>query len=100
MSNMRSRLKEARKEKGWSLDELARRSLSSKSYLWELENRDTRRPSAKKVSKVAEALGLTVEYLMKGGDQIQARDQAFISDYLRADEETKLKIRKIFKVVK
>jgi transcriptional regulator with XRE-family HTH domain len=34
------------------------------SYLWELENRDTRKPSAEKLTKIAEALSVTTDYLL------------------------------------
>ena len=42
------KLRRHRQEKGYSLDKLAEITESSKSYLWELENRDTRKPSAEK----------------------------------------------------
>ncbi|XIA62052.1 helix-turn-helix domain-containing protein [Bradyrhizobium sp. TZ2] len=47
---------ELRKKKGYSLDELARLSGASKSYLWELENRDERKPSAEKLIDIARVL--------------------------------------------
>ena len=51
------RIKELRDGKGYTLDELAKLTDSSKSYIWELENRNPPRPSAEKLARIAEALG-------------------------------------------
>ena len=40
------RIRNLRKEKGLTLDQLAEQSGSSKSYIWELENKSPPRPSA------------------------------------------------------
>lgn len=52
-ATLRETLKKLRTDKGYSLDELARLSGASKSYLWELENRDDRKPSAEKLIDIA-----------------------------------------------
>jgi transcriptional regulator with XRE-family HTH domain len=64
MAPLREKLRKHRQEKGFSLDKLAEITDSSKSYLWELENRDTRKPSAEKLTKIAEALSVTTDYLL------------------------------------
>ena len=48
-ATLQEKLKQLRTKKGYSLDELAKLSGSSKSYLWELENRPERKPSAEKL---------------------------------------------------
>jgi len=45
------RIRTLRKEKGLTLDQLAEQSGSSKSYIWELENKSPPRPSAEKLVK-------------------------------------------------
>ena len=50
-TSLGDKLKRHRQEKGYSLDKLAELTESSKSYLWELENRDTRKPSAEKLTR-------------------------------------------------
>jgi len=63
-----------------SLDELAMKSGSSKSYLWELENRDVSKPSAEKLTRIASALDVTVEYLLDEGaglDDAQIKEAFF-----------------------
>lgn len=61
---LKDKLREHRKKLGMSLDELAARTESSKSYLWELENRADSKPSADKLIKIASVLGVTTEYLL------------------------------------
>ena len=47
-----------------TLDQLAEKTGSSKSYIWELENRPVVRPSAEKIARIAEVFGVTVEFLL------------------------------------
>lgn len=61
-----SRLKARRKELGFSLDELGKACKSSKSYIWELENKPELEPSASKVFMMAHALGVSMEWLCGG----------------------------------
>lgn len=58
------KIRRLRKEKKLTLDELAKETDSSKSYIWELENRDTRKPSAEKLMKIADVLDVTTEFLL------------------------------------
>lgn len=57
------RLKSLRAERGWSLDELARRSDVSRATLSRLENADVS-PTASVLGKLAAAYGLTISRLM------------------------------------
>lgn len=91
------RIRDLRKAKGYTLDKLAELSDSSKSYIWELENKDPPRPSADKIAKIAEALGVTGDYLM-GADNAtlqSAEDQAFFRKYSQMPDKTRLKLREI-----
>jgi transcriptional regulator with XRE-family HTH domain len=51
-SSLADKIRKHRREKGYSLDKLAELTDSSKSYLWELENRDTRKPSGEKLTQL------------------------------------------------
>ena len=56
------KLRNRRKKLGLTLEDLAALSKTSKSYLWELENRDvTPRPSAEKLGMIFEKIGVTIE---------------------------------------
>lgn len=61
---MGDRIAAARKGKGLTLDQLAEKSGCSKSYIWELENKNPPRPSAEKLAAIAEVLGTTVDVLI------------------------------------
>lgn len=90
------RIRNLRKAKGLTLDQLAELSGSSKSYIWELENKSPPRPSAEKLSKIADKLGTTIEFLLEGEtSQEQAADAHFYRSYQKMDEPTKAKIRRM-----
>jgi transcriptional regulator with XRE-family HTH domain len=87
-----------RKAKGYTLDRLAELAESSKSYIWELENKDPPRPSADKVAKIAAALNVTTDYLLDLTANVlveDAKDTAFFRKYQNMDPTTKNKIRRM-----
>jgi len=57
-----NRLKEQRKKCGLSLDKLAKSALTSKSYVWELENNPELEPSGKKIFLMSQALNVPMDY--------------------------------------
>ncbi|KZC24015.1 transcriptional regulator [Rhodanobacter thiooxydans] len=84
-----------------TLDELAKAAGMSKSYLWELENRDTVRPSAEKLLTLASALGVTVEYLLEEeATQAEHVDKGFFRDYLQLEAADKEQLRRILRTFK
>lgn len=90
------KIKELRDEKGYTLEKLAELTDSSKSYIWELENKSPPRPSAEKLLKIAHHLGVTIEYLIDQGASItveDAIDANFYRKYQQMDDKTKGKIR-------
>lgn len=102
MSNvLGDKIRRLRKEKGLTLEGLAEASGSSKSYVWELENKNPPRPSAEKVARIAEALGVTADYLVdpnEGKPTVEVVDQAFFRKYRGLPDETKEKIRQMVEV--
>tara|TARA_X000001388_G_C2213457_1_gene116109 strand:+ start:722 stop:1084 length:363 start_codon:yes stop_codon:yes gene_type:complete len=93
-----NKIKQLRQEKGYTLDKLAELSGSSKSYIWELENKTPPRPSAEKLSKIASQLGVTLEYLISEDNAItkeSAEDALFFRKYQQKSESEKAKIRKM-----
>jgi transcriptional regulator with XRE-family HTH domain len=90
------KIRTLRKAKGYTLDRLAELAESSKSYIWELENKDPPRPSADKIAKIAMALAVTPDYLMTETVAVEdATDTAFYRKYRSLDPGTKNKIRKM-----
>lgn len=96
-NSLREKLRNLREKKGYSLDKLAEITDTSKSYLWELENRETRKPSADKLIKIADALGVTIDYLMDDStepDQAVVKE-AFFRKYSKLDPADQKKINEI-----
>jgi transcriptional regulator with XRE-family HTH domain len=97
-STLDKKIKLHRKQKGMTLDQLAARTGSSKSYVWELENRDAPHPSAEKIFAMAAALGVTPEFLHEDttphADEA-VLDEAFYRKYRRMPSDTKRRLRQI-----
>ncbi|MBX9934654.1 helix-turn-helix transcriptional regulator [Methylorubrum populi] len=95
------RIKELRNAKRMTLDQLAAATGSSKSYVWELENKNPPRPSADKLFAIATALGVTVDYLLGSDSQSlgDAQDQAFFREYSGMNADTKRQLREIAKTL-
>jgi transcriptional regulator with XRE-family HTH domain len=92
------KIRTLRKAKGYTLDRLAELAESSKSYIWELENKNPPRPSGDKVAKIAAALEVTTDYLLDLSANVQvedAKDTAFFRKYRNMDPTVKDKIRRM-----
>jgi len=96
-SSLGGKIRHHRQEKGYSLDRLAELTDSSKSYIWELENRGTRKPSGEKLTKIAEALSVTTDYLLD--DSAEPSDEvikeAFFRKLTKLDPEDRKKIEQL-----
>ena len=95
------RLKRLREEAGLTLEKLAEMVGSTKSYLWELENKPKIRPSAELVYKLAIALGTTVGVLMGevAPEEASEEDQVFFRRYQPLKPETKKRLSRIMDVL-
>jgi transcriptional regulator with XRE-family HTH domain len=92
------KIRKLRQKKGYTLEKLAEIAESSKSYIWELENKNPPRPSAEKLGAIARALGVTIDYLV-GADipeSLQtAEDRAFFREYQRMSPALRAKLRQM-----
>lgn len=98
MTALGNKIRELRKKKRYTLEKLAELTDSSKSYIWELENKNPLRPSGEKVARIASALGVTSEYLLDPTEKLEvadARDEAFYRKYRRMDATIKDRIRRM-----
>ncbi len=100
-SPLGDRVRELRRKKGLTLEALAERVGSSKSYMWEIENKDVARPSAEKLHQIAIALDTTTDYLIMAADvtEADAQDKAFFRHYLKMDDKGKEKLREMLKIL-
>ena len=99
MTSLGGKIRKLRKENDLTLDGLADLTDSSKSYIWELENKNPPRPSAEKLAKIADKLGTTIEYLMDDESLLEeARDKHFYRQYRKMNPDTKDKFRQLVKL--
>jgi transcriptional regulator with XRE-family HTH domain len=101
-SPLGEKIRSLRKQRGLSLEQLAEQTESSKSYIWELENKDNPKPSAEKIARIAGVLKVTPEYFMD--DRItelepSEEDRAFFRKYRGLSSETKKKLDDILKII-
>ena len=102
-TSLGAKLKHHRQEKGYSLDKLAELTESSKSYLWELENRESQKPSAEKLQAIADVLGQDVSFFLDDTidtPQESNKDKEFFRSYSKLEPEAKEKLRQILDVLK
>lgn len=93
------KLNELRRARGLTLEQLAQVTGSSKSYMWEIENKDVARPSAEKLDKIASALGVTAAFLMDASQTQpteEVEDTAFFQRFQKADSRVKSQLKRIF----
>ena len=92
-----------RKEHVLTLEKLAELAGLSKSYLWELENRESQRPSAEKLTALADALGVGAAYFLEEdvrAPQERHLDEAFFRGYQKLEPDAKEQLRKILSTFK
>ncbi len=97
------KLRELRKQRRWTLEHVAEQAGLSKSYLWELENRESQRPSAEKLAALADALGVATSYFLEEDTREPEErhlDEAFFRGYQKLEPEAKEQLRKILSTFK
>jgi transcriptional regulator with XRE-family HTH domain len=97
------KIRELRKKHGLTLEKLALKAGLSKSYLWELENRDSQRPSAEKLSALADVLGVSSAYFLEDDvrePEERHMDEAFYRNYQQLDTPSKERLRLILDTFK
>lgn len=96
MTTLGEKLRDLRKKMGISLDEVAEKTNTSKSYLWDLEKNPDRKPSADKLGVLADFYHVSISFLLeeeeKQPDLIQ--EQIF-TRVKRMTPDDKEKVKKI-----
>lgn len=95
------RVRELRLKRGLTLEALAERVGSSKSYMWEIENKDVARPSAEKLQQIALALETTADYLLaiEAVTEADADDKVFFRKYQQMKPKSKERLREMLKIL-
>ena len=94
------RLRQLRKSAGLTMDALAQAAGISKSYVWELENREVPHLSAKVLVDLAKALGVTTQDLLGEPPPVKAspEDLRFFRKYIRMDRADKDRLKKMIEL--
>lgn len=89
MGNLGERIRQRRMELGWTQDHLVSRAGISKGFLSDVEN-GKRNISAENLMVVAQVLGVSLDYLMKGDDtgpaQREIQIPVSLSEFARQEE--------------
>jgi transcriptional regulator with XRE-family HTH domain len=86
------KLRDLRKQRGLTLEKLADMAGLSKSYLWELENRESQRPSAEKLTALADALGVGTSFFLE--DDLREPEERHLDDaFFRAIKTLNLRLK-------
>jgi len=102
-TNLGEKLHTLRKQRGFTLEGLAVAAGLSKSYLWELENRDSQRPSAEKLDALGKILGVAASYFLENDvrePEERHMDEAFYRNYQELDPTAKEQLRLILETFK
>lgn len=93
-----AKIKDLRKDKGFTLEQLAEKIGSGKSYIWEIESRVVKRPSAEKLTAIAQALETSTEFLINN-DMTEPTDEmkkaVFFRKFESLSEDEQQKIEDI-----
>ncbi|MFH2057958.1 MAG: helix-turn-helix transcriptional regulator [Pseudomonadota bacterium] len=103
MEGLPQKIKKARNLKKMTLEELANAVGSSKSYMWQLETDSKIKPSVELIAKIADALNVTVDYLIDQGMNEMDEDQealVFFRGYKDLDDASKEMIKQQMKLLK
>ena len=97
------RLRRLREAKKLTLQQVADAVGCTKAYIWELEMKDGQRPTAERVQKIAQVLGVTMEDVM--GEpiaqvpQASPEDVSFFREYAGMTDEEKDRYRQALKIM-
>jgi len=99
MENFGKRLRALRIKKKLSIEVLAEKAHSCKSYIWTLENKPFIRPSAKIVYDISKVLNTTVGALL-GEQELDVEGEVFFRVYKTLNKSDKIKLFKIMHILK
>ena len=98
-----ARLRRLREAKKLTLQQVADAVGCTKAYIWELEMKDGQRPTAERIQKIAQVLGVTMEDVMgtpmQQAPEASPEDVAFCREYAGMTDEEKDRYRQALKIM-
>ena len=99
MATMGERIRDLRKAKKMTLDELAAKIGAQKSYIWGVENGRIQNPSAENLAKIAECLNTTVNILLDNvGNADDEKKEILYRNYRKLTEADRKKLDDILEL--
>lgn len=102
-SEFGARLRRLREAKKLTLQQVADAVGCTKAYIWELEMKDGQRPTAERIQKIAQVLGVTMEDVMgtpmQQAPEASPEDVAFFREYAGMTEEEKRHYQDVLKMM-
>lgn len=96
MSTLGEKLRDLRKKRGISLDEVAEKTGTSKSYLWELEKNPDRKPSADKLGVLADFYNVSISFLLEDEEeQLDTVQEQIFTRIKKMDPKDREKVNKM-----
>lgn len=92
-----ARVRDRRRKAGLTLEQLAMKISSTKSHVWELENKPNIRPSAKLAYNLSVALGTTVDVLLGNAElgSLEEKERVFFRNYGQLKPQTRRRLSRI-----
>lgn len=97
-----AKIYEERRRQKFTLEQLAEKTESSKSYIWNLENGPAVRPSADKIAKIAAVLQVSVDYLLNNDKTTQTNsdvDEVFFRRVGQLDDTKRAALDKFLRMM-
>ncbi len=98
-----ARLRRLREAKKLTLQQVADAVGCTKAYIWELEMKEGQRPTAERIQKIAQVLGVTMEDVMgepiEQVPQASPEDVSFFREYAGMTDEEKDRYRQALKIM-
>lgn len=94
-------IRSARKARGLTQEKLAGFIDSQKSYIWKIENETPKDVSLNKISKIADVLDVSVDFLLqkKPPAIMDVEDEKAIEKFKRLDESRRSKVKEFIKLI-
>ena len=93
-----NKVRQLRKKRGFTLEQLANMIDSKKAYVWQLENKSPARPSGELLVKIARALGTTEAFLIDD-EQLEVADRDTAEVLLRRMQDRNVSMSQFEKVL-
>ena len=96
------RIRRYRLDRGLTLKELARLADTSKTYIWQIENRPDTAPSLQKLEAIARSLEVSPDLLLRqenGTDADEDLDLTFLQRYRQLSPDERRKVRQLVDII-